>query len=207
MATAQATPSRTSAPAAKIRDAFGTLAELPVPRPFVWYRFVSQRRITYTLGSLTVLALFIFLLFYCLGQVGTRMGSSEMRPYWIAVFFGALVVVALTRYTYVLGQLWDTSKTLSRYGRLGEANILWVVASPQRLVLAYRFWTSDDVEIVKETVIDADGPYPLTQLAPGDIVPVLYDPRRARQRSMIWTEIERYMALRQKAARTSQTSA
>ncbi len=198
MATAQAIPGRTPSPAAKIRDAFGTLANLPIPRPFVWYKFVSQRRVTYSMGSMIVLALFIFLLFYCLGQVGSRMGSAEMRPYWIAVFFGALVVVALTRYTYMLSQLWDTSKSLSRYGRLGEANVLWVVASPQRLVLAYRFWTSDDVEIVKETVIDADGPFPLAQLAAGDIVPVLYDPRRARQRSMIWTEIERYMALRQK---------
>jgi len=104
-----------------------------------------------------------------------------------------LVVIAFVRYSYVLYKLWDESKWLARNGRIEEANLLWVIQSDKRLIVTYRFWSADGTEIQKETVIDADGIKPLAALKAGDVVPVLFDPRSPKRRSMLWAEIERYV--------------
>ncbi len=180
----------------KIKDPFAYLRGFAIPRPFGWYRYVEQRRAMYSVGSLVLLVVaVVFPLLIGLAEVRNEYSFDHLRPNQIALYFGALVVVAFVRYSYILHKLWDDSKWLSRYGQIEEANLLWVIRSKDRLIVTYRFWTYQGLEIVKETIIDADGPHALAPLAAGDVVPVLFDPRSPRQRSMLWAEIERYVTV------------
>jgi hypothetical protein len=173
---------------------FEALAQITPTRPFGWYRFIETRRRIYMLASLLLLFVCVFVpLVYSLSQLHNEYTFDRIRPNQIALYFGALVVVAFVRYTYVLHKLWDESKWLARYGQLGEANLLWVIRGKQRMIVTYRFWTARGVEVMREAVIDEDGPGHLTPLAAGDVVPVMYDPRNPKQRNMLWAEIERYV--------------
>jgi hypothetical protein len=178
-----------------------------MPRPFVWYRFIKVRRSMYGLASLGLLIVCVGIpLLYFGSQMQTSMHSNSLRPNQIALYFGALVVVSFVIYSYVLHKLWDESKWLARHGRIEEANLLWVIEADNRLVVTYRFWTPEGVEVNKETVIDADGKKPLAPLKAGDVAPVLYDPRGPRKRSMLWAEIERYVTLPQQNAETPEAA-
>jgi hypothetical protein len=180
-----------------ILDPFHFLANLPQPRPFVWYRFVPRKRNIYGWIAIAVLLVFVVVpLIISLQQLQRQFDPGRLRPLWIAIIFGALVVVALVIYLYSLNRLWEDSKWLARFGRIDEANLLWVIEAPQRLVVTYRFWTPEGVEIIRETAIDADGPYPLSKLSGGDVVPVLYDSRFPKKRNLLWAEVERYVTLR-----------
>ncbi len=179
-----------------IRDPFALLRELPMPRPFAWYGFIRNRRMTYAFACLALLVCLVLLpLLYSMGQVHNQFNADRIKPNQVLLFFGALIVVALVRYTLALEHLWRDSRTLARYGRIEEANLLWVISNPQRVVATYRFWTLEGEEIVRETVIDADGPHPLAAMSAGDTVPVLYDTQNPKRRNMLWAEIERYVAL------------
>ncbi len=180
-----------------IPDPFHFLANLKLPRPFVWYKFVPRKRNTYGWVAIAVLLIFVITpLVISLEQISRKYDPQGMRPLWIEIIFGALVVVSLVTYLISLNKLWEDSKWLSRYGRIEEANLLWVIETPGRLVVTYRYWTPDNVEVIKETAIDADGAFPLAKLSGGDIVPVLYDPASPRKRSLLWAEAERYVTLR-----------
>ena len=180
-----------------IPDPFHFLANLPQPRPFVWYRFVPKKRNSY--GWVALFVLLVSVIgpgLYSFQQLQRSYDANRMRPLWIVIIFGAMVVVSLVVYLLSLNKLWEDSKWLARYGRIDEANLLWVIEAPQRLIVTYRYWTPDNVEVIKETAIDADGPYPLAKLSGGDVVPVLYDPRYPKSRSLLWAEAERYVTLR-----------
>jgi hypothetical protein len=178
------------------RNPYEYLRDMPPPRPFVWFRYVEQRRFVYGVACVILLVLCVVIpLLYSLSEVRNEYSFDRIRPNQIALYFGALVVVAVVRYSYVLHKQWDDSKWLARYGRLEEANLLWVIRGRDRLVITYRFWTPRGEEVMKETVIDADGPAPLAALGAGDIAPVLYDPRSPHRRSMLWAEVERYVMI------------
>jgi hypothetical protein len=189
-------------PPIKIKDPFLFLRDLSTPRPFNWYKFVEGRRRMYGWGSLALLLGCVVLpLLIGLSEIRNEYNFDKLRPNQIALYFGALVVVAFVRYSYVLHKLWDDSKWLARYGQIEEANLLWVIHSKDRLIVTYRFWTFQGKEVMKETVIDADGPNHLADLSAGDVVPVLFDPRSPRTRSMLWAEIERYVTIGETARR------
>jgi hypothetical protein len=191
----------------KIRDPFAYLHDLPMPRPFVWYGFVKLRRTIYSLASLMLLLVCVGgPMLYFVAELNGHPTTDRGKANQIALYFGALVVVAFVRYSYVLHKLWDDSKWLARNGRIEEANLLWVIKSEKRLVVTYRFWTPDGVEIQKETVIDADGNKPLAELKAGDVVPALYDTKSPRRRSMLWAEIERYVTQVEAPARRARVS-
>jgi hypothetical protein len=181
-------------------DPFDFLSDLALPRPMVWQSFVKARRYFYSFGAIGLLAVCIglpLLLFIGEGREAQPSPLDHVRPGQVALYFGALVVVAFIRYAYVLFKLWDNSKWLAQYGSIAEANLLWVIRGENRLIVTYRFWTPTGVEVRKETVIDADGPIPLADLCAGDVVPVLYDLRGPKSRGMLWAEIERYVTLRE----------
>jgi hypothetical protein len=180
-----------------IPDPFHFLANLKQPRQFVWYKFVPRKRSIYGWVAVAVLLLFVAVpLVVSLDQLQRTFDPAKLRPLWITIIFGALVVVSLVTYLFSLNKLWEDSKWLARYGRIEEANLLWVIEAPGRLVVTYRYWTPDNVEVIKETAIDEDGPYPLAKLSGGDVVPVLYDPSSPAKRSLLWAEAERYVTLR-----------
>src|SRR5665213_1927236 len=118
-----------------IPDPFYFLANLPQPRPFVWYRFVPRKRNVYGWAAILVLLLAVVgPLVYDLSAMQHQFDPAKLRPLWIAIIFGALVVVSLVVYLYSLNRLWEDSKWLARFGRIDEANLLWVIEAPQRLI-------------------------------------------------------------------------
>lgn len=179
------------------------LHSLPFPRPFLWQPFVLVRRSIYTLVSLFMLMCCVGVPIYkFLGQMHTMEGANRMVSYQIALFFGALIVVAFVRISYAANKLFDDCKWLSRFGAVAEANLLWVLGDENGAVITYRFWDMQGHERQRETVVQPENGRKLPLLAAGDVIPVLFDPHRPDARNLLWVEITRYVRLAPQAVKS-----
>jgi hypothetical protein len=164
------------------------------PRHYGWYPFVQRRRQAYSFACLLLLCCFVMV---PLADGWSKMSHGAswryLEPIQVALFFGALTVVAFVRVVMGLYKQFDDSKWLARYGMVAEANLLWVLNDGKSLLVSYRFWDHQDIEHEAEVVITADGPTKLPALKPGSITAVLYDPRQAEKRHALWADVARYV--------------
>jgi hypothetical protein len=172
------------------------LHSLPFPRPFLWMQFVYVRRATYIVVTLfTLMACVGIPIWKALGQMRNYEGVSHLVSYQVGLFFGALIVVSFARISYAATKLFDDCKWLSRFGAVGEANLLWVLGDENGAVITYRFWDLQGRERQRETVVAPDNGRKLPVLCAGDMIPVLFDPHHPDARNLLWIEITRYVRI------------
>jgi len=172
------------------------LQALPFPRPFLWMRFVYVRRATYILVTIFTMTTCVAVpIWRALSQSHSYEGMSKIITYQIGLFFGALIVVAFARISYAATKLFDDCKWLSRFGVVGEANLLWVLGDENGAVITYRFWDLQGRERQRETSVVPENGRKLPPLASGDVVPVLFDPHHPDSRNLLWIEIARYVRI------------
>lgn len=126
-------------------------------------------------------------------QMGRGATWKHLEPIQVALFFGALIVVAVVRVSMDTYRQFDDSKWLARYGMVAEANLLWVMNDGKSSLVSYKFWDHQNEEHEREVVINKDGPKDLPDFKPGGITAVLYDPRQAGKRQALWAEVSRYV--------------
>ncbi|HEY3329949.1 MAG TPA: hypothetical protein VGK19_08020 [Capsulimonadaceae bacterium] len=184
------------------------LNTLPYPRPFVWQRFVYWRRAVYGLVSIVMLIGCVgWPLYNGLDQAHGLEPMAKLLNSQVMIFFGALIVIAFVRVSVQANKLFDDCKSLSRFGAVGEANLLWVLGDEKSSLVTYRFFDLHGRERTREAFISAENGQSLPPLAAGDVIPVLFDPHKPDQRNLLWIEITRYVRISASAQRAQAAAA
>jgi hypothetical protein len=173
---------------------FAWLHSMPSPRPLVWQKHVFRRRIWY--GLLCILLLFILVglpILYGLQQVSSTNAPEKVKPTQIALYLGAIVVVAYVMFVLSVFKIYDDVKWLGQRGAIAEANLLAVLRGRKKLIVSYRFWDGEGRERERDATIDIERIHPVTDLAAGMNVPILYDPLKPEQRNYLWAEAANYL--------------
>ena len=184
------------------------LRQMATPRPLTWRPFVKRRRFWYGLAACFLLTFFVGLpIIWGMREIGESATQTHMRPNQIAVYFGALFVVAFIYYVWQMTKQYENAKWLARQGSVTEANLLLVLRGGRNLFVSYRFWDAQGRERERDAVIVPDSPEEdLPELQAGDIVPLLYDPQRPDQRNFLWAEVGRYVRLESAAQHPAPTT-
>jgi hypothetical protein len=138
-------------------------------------------------------------LLYGLDQMTSTTTWEKMRPNQIALYLGAIVVVAYVLFVHSLFKLFDDVKWLGQRGAIAEANLLSVMRGPKKLIVSYRFWDDEGRERERDAVIDIIAESSLSELKAGMTVPILYDPAKPEHRNYLWAEAEIYLMERRKS--------
>jgi uncharacterized membrane protein (DUF485 family) len=173
--------------------------KIAYPRPFFWKPFVYWRRATYVIITLIMLVICIILPIINAIQdnyhISFMQGSKELI-YWGYLIFGAAIIFGFVQISLEAFNLFDKCKKLAREGILETASILWVMWGRESVVLTYRFWDLEGREHQRETAIPVGHFTNQTVPSAGDLLPVLFNPRKADTFNLLWIEIEQYVKVR-----------
>jgi len=124
--------------------------------------------------------------------------------YWAYLILGAGIVSAFVQISIQASKLFDDCKNLAKRGIAEAANVLWVIRSRDSLMITYRYWDDEG----REHQRDASAPLSLfTNTDPpvaGDMLPVLFDPKKPGQINLLWLEIAQFVEQDAKAIRANQ---
>jgi hypothetical protein len=173
------------------------LNSLAIPRPLIWQSYVSRRRIWYGFLCLLLLVCAVLApLIFFVKHMQEETNPEGFRPAQIALALGAGIVVSYVIFILSIFKQYDDIKWLGQRGLIAEANIFAVYRSNRKLMVGYRFWDEQGQEREREAIIDVDESRPILDLAPGMVVPLLYDQRKPEQRNYLWAEASNFLTER-----------